>query len=95
MLGPEVKCSWWMIDVAALQPKVVWSGEATGPVPTSMALLVWILPSHPLSMCTLHPCHASIWDGKDKGISQDSSKGKGQILGGSEESTLRGEGVMM
>lgn len=38
MLGPEVKCSWLMIDVGALQPKVVWSGEATGPIPTSMAL---------------------------------------------------------
>lgn len=41
MLGPEVKCSWLMIDVAALQPKVMWSGEAIGPVPTSMALTAW------------------------------------------------------
>lgn len=58
MLGPEAKCSLLMIDVAALQPKVVWYGEATGPVPTPMALQgLMILSSHALPTDTLHRGH--------------------------------------
>lgn len=72
-----------MIDVAALQTKMVWSGEAT-------AQSLPDLPSHPLSICAFCHCHASIWDSKDKSISQDSNKGRGQILGGSAESKTEG-----
>lgn len=49
-----------------------------------------ILLSHPLSVYTLCHCHASLWGCKDKGISQDSIKGRGQILEESEESKTEG-----
>ncbi|OBS78206.1 hypothetical protein A6R68_19408, partial [Neotoma lepida] len=73
------------------KPKVVWFGEATGPVPTSMALRgLMILSSHSLSMYTIHHCHVSFWGHTDRRMGQDSSKGRGQILGGSEESKADG-----
>lgn len=41
-------------------------------------------------MYTLHHRRASVWGCEDEGVSQDSNKGKGQILGGSQESKTEG-----